>query len=224
MKLDNKELFVQRTRILENIAELVGQVEALKEHVDEYVQPLDNVPGIVFKVKGILYALTNKNRDIEGTVSMADDVPSVLFKALDDKPIDYYKTAEGKVDALNMFGDYIINNMHVVLRELVRVDDLQNGITEINDESIDTDPHAYYNHPSEIRARTQECLYLAIAEMLEAIDQKKIKNKADLKEYKDTFTKAEKKNNFAYWTDATFNNYLDNLDYVLNLMGLNLPG
>ena len=90
--------------------------------------------------------------------------------------------------------------------------------------------YIYYNHPSEIRAYTQECLYLATAEILEAINENKIKNKTDLKkfckiykEYKDIFTKAKKRNNFVYWTSATFNDYLSNLDYVIDLLGLGLP-
>lgn len=233
MKLDNKELFIQRTKLLNDIAELLGHVEALKEYADEYVQSLKNMPGIFFRVKDIIYVLTNKSikiNDTAGIMSIVDDLPSVLFKALDNKSIAYYKTAEGKVAALDMFKDYIINNMHVILHELVHIDDEQNGIIEKDDKSVNTNLYAYYNHPSEIRAYTQQCLYLAIAEIFEAINKNEIKNKTDLKEfckiykeYKDIFTKAKKKNNFVYWTPATFNDYLSNLDYVVNLISLSLP-
>lgn len=233
MKLDNKELFIQRTKLLNDIAELLGHVEALKEYADEYVQSLKHMPGIFFRVKGIVYVLTNKNSKVSntaGTMSLVDELPSVLFKALDNKSIAYYKTVEGRVAALDMFRDYIIDNMHIILHELVHIDDRQNGIIEKDDKSVNTNPYVYYNHPSEIRAYTQQCLYLAISEILEAINENKIKNKKDLKkfckiykDYKDIFTKAKQKNNFVYWTTATFNDYLDNLDYVVNLLGLGLP-
>ncbi len=233
MKLDNRELFAQRTKILDDIAKLFDHLEVLKECADEYVQSLKNMPGIFFRIKGIIYVLTNKSSKIDdtaGVMSIVDDLPSILFKALDNKSIAYYKTVEGKVAALDMFRDYIINNMHVILHELVHIDDEQNGTIEKGDKSVNTNPYIYYNHPSEIRAYTQECLYLATTEILEAINKNEIKNKTDLKkfckiykEYKDIFTKAKKKNNFVYWTSATFNDYLGNLDYVIDLLGLGLP-
>ena len=186
MKLNDKELFIQRTKLLNDIAELLGHVEALKEYADEYVQSLKNMPGIFFRVKDIIYVLTNKSikiNDTAGIMSIVDDLPSVLFKALDNKSIAYYNTAEGKVSALDKLSDYIINNKHVILHELVHIDDERNGTIEKGDKSVSTNLYIYYNHPSDIRAYTQECLYLAIAEIFEAINKNEIKNKTVIKEF-----------------------------------------
>ena len=232
MKLDNKELLLQRTKILDNIIELLSHLEVLKDNID-YIQSLKNMSGVFFRIKDIIYVLVNKNTNINSiacVMNIVDDIPSVLFKALDDRSIDYYKTIEGKINALDMFKAYIANNTHVILHELVHIDDKQNGIVKIDDKSVDVNPYIYYNHPSEIRAYTQECLYLAITEISDAIAKNEIKNKTDLKEfckiykkYKDIFTKAKQKNNFVYWKPITFKDYLSNLDYVINLIGLSLP-
>lgn len=233
MKLDDIELATQRIKLLQEIVELHEHLDMLCENI-KYVQALNKMPGIFFRIKDIVYIITQPNCNFGAVAAVLGDLirnaQTVVFTPLDaDKGIDYYKTDEGKVDALHQFSQYITDNMHAVLHELVHVDDKRNGISDSEDKSVSEDPYAYYNHPSEIRAYTQESLYIAQLEMHEAIIKGQVKTKEDLKnfcriyrKYKKIFMKANEKNNFFYWKPSVFEDYLKNLDFVIETMGLQL--
>lgn len=232
MKLDNTELLNQRTKLLFEIKELIGHLETLKDNIN-YVYSLNNIPGIFFRVKDLIYIITADGIVNVGacTLHLDDTLPSIMFKPLDrDVPIEYYETVEGKIEALDIFKEYISNNAEVILHELVHIDDQRNGIEKPDGKSVSANPYDYYNHPAEIRAYTQQFLYTAINEIYEAINNGEIKTKDDLKKftriykkYKDIFTKKKLKNAYVYWKPITFKDYLENLDFVIDLVSNYLP-
>lgn len=233
MKLDNYELTIQRVKLLQDMVELQEHLEVLKENT-EYIFSLLKMPGVFFRIKDLVYILLTENCNIGVDACILTSFvgrPTVVFRVLDNHTnIEYYKTEAGKIEALNKFGQYIVNNSSTVLHELVHVDDQRNGIAKADDKSISVDPYKYYNHPSEIRAYTQQHLYLMQSEIGEAINSGKVITKEDLKnfckiykDYKNIFTKAKEKNNFVYWTSETFNDYLENLNFIIEAMSLKLP-
>lgn len=226
MKLDDKELALQRNRILTEIYELIDHLDVLSKHL-KYVHSLKKGPGVFFRIKDIMYVLMPENANICSVAAIMhiDDLKSVIFKPLDNNSISYYKSKEGKLEALNRFKEFIIKDMSVVLHELVHIDDERKGIYRPDEKSIDNDPYKYYNHPAEIRAYTQQCLFIAQNEICNAIENGEIKNEKDLrefceiyKEYKNIYTKLKKKNNFVYWKRSVFKDYLKNLDAIIDSM------
>ena len=233
MKLDNEELTNQRLTILNKIKDLMSDLDLLKEN-PEYIHNLKNLSGVFFRDKDIIYLLTNKSfkTDVEAAVLKIDeDLPTVMFQVLDDNiPVDGYSSDKDKIYAIDCFQEYISENLAIVLHELVHVDDRKKGITKPDDKSVNSNPWAYYNHPSEIRAYTQQSLFIAHNEIREAIVEGEIKTKKELlefckiyKQYKNIFTKAKEKNNFTYWKPETFKDYLNNLQYVIDVLAFQLP-
>lgn len=232
MKLDNLELSSQRTKLLLEIHDLLDNLDTLSENL-EYVYVFKKIPGIFFRVKDIIYMLFPKNIDINsvaGTLSIDKDLPSITFKPLENESIEYYNTKEGKLKALAEFKEYICTDPSIILHELVHIDDERNGITKPDDKSVSNNPYVYYNHPAEIRAYTQQNLYIALNEIQSAIQNGEIKTKDDLrkfcqiyKKYKDIFTKTKRKNNFVYWKPSTFKDYLENLKFITDTISSTLP-
>ena len=226
MVLDDDELASQRSRIIREIYELIDHLDMLSEHL-EYVHAFVNEPGVFFKFKDLVYILMSKDADIHSVAATLHvrDLKSVIFKPLDNNSISYYEIKEGKLEALNQFKEFIFRDMSIILHELVHIDDERKGIYRPDEKSINNDPYKYYNHPAEIRAYTQQCLFIAQNEICNAIRDGEIKNEEDLrefceiyKEYKNIYTKAKEKNNFVYWKCSVFKDYLKNLDAVIDSM------
>lgn len=226
MKLDDKELALQRNRILTEIYELIDHLDVLSKHL-KYVYSLKKGPGVFFRIKDLVYILMSKDADIHSVAATlhVSDLKSVIFKPLDNNSISHYKSKEGKLEALNKFKEYIKTDMSVVLHELVHIDDERNGIYKPDERSVNDNPYEYYNHPAEIRAYTQQCLFIVQNEICNAIRDGEIKSEEDLrefckiyKEYKNIYTKAKEKNNFVYWKRSVFKDYLKNLDAVVDSM------
>lgn len=226
MKLDDKELALQRNRVLTEIYELVDHLDVLSKHL-KYVYSLKKGPGVFFRIKDMAYVLMPESANICSVAAIMhiDGLKSVIFKPLDNNSISYYESEEGKLEALNKFKEFIFRDMSVVLHELVHIDDERKGIYRPDEKSVSNDPYKYYNHPAEIRAYTQQCLFIAQNEICNAIRDGEIKSEEDLrefceiyKEYKNIYTKAKEKNNFVYWKRSVFKDYLKNLDAVIDSM------